>query len=111
MDDCPQTTSECMLPPRLETEDVECWGDRSHPDTSVSHLLTARVLGVMPKDFGFKTFTFNPCLYGIGWVKGKVPTPYGDIVVEINGGVAYVNYPDSITMINKSNGFKVVANK
>lgn len=111
MDDCPQTTSECMLPPRLETEDVECWGDRSHPDTSVSHLLTARVLGIIPKDFGFKTFTFNPCLYGIGWVKGKVPTPYGDIVVEINGGVAYVNYPDSITMINKCNGFKVVANK
>ncbi len=110
-DDCPQTTSECMLPPRIETADVECWGDRSHPDTSVSHILSAHVLGVIPEDYGYKSFVFKPHVFGFKQVKGKVPTPYGNIDVEIKDGVATIEYPEDIIIKNECADLTVVAKK
>lgn len=77
--DCPHTVSECMLPPRIESEDAECWGDRSHPDAAVSHILSGQILGIYPTDFGFKKFRFQPHLGSLESVEGIVPTPYGKI--------------------------------
>lgn len=98
LDNCAHTTSECMLPPRMESSDVECWGDRSHPDTSVSHILSGCILGVKPIEQGFKTFQFQPNLYGIKQLKGSIPTPYGEIEVRIEDNQCHLSYPQTIRL-------------
>jgi hypothetical protein len=42
----------------------------------------AYVLGVKPLEPGFKTFRLDPVVSVVDKVSGKVPTPYGDIVVD-----------------------------
>lgn len=63
----------------------------------------AYLLGVKPLEPGFKTFKVDPSTSVLDKVNGKVPTPYGDIVVEwekINGGIKYnVSYPYEIKCI------------
>lgn len=99
-EDCPHTVSECMLPPRIESETVECWGDRSHPDAAVSHILSGSILGVVPTGFGFGRFRFEPHSYGIETLGGVVPTPAGDIEVKIaKDGVSLV-YPKALVLEN-----------
>ncbi len=97
-EDCAHTTSECMLPPRIESSDIECWGDRSHPDTSVSHILSGSILGVTPTELGFRAFQFKPNLYGIKQLKGSIPTPYGDIEVWIEDTQCHLTYPKTIRL-------------
>ncbi len=89
----PMTTWECMTYPPLKESNGNAWGDRSHPDTAIAHIISAYVLGVMPEQAGFKTFTFAPHTYGFTNAKGIVPTKFGDIYVQwtIENNVMNVN--------------------
>ena len=70
----PRLTSECM------TLYSKGWGDEAHPDTCVASLYTNYVLGIVPLEPGFKTFSFNPLACElVDSAEGEVPTPYGPI--------------------------------
>ncbi len=89
----PQTTWECMTYPPLKESNGGAWGDRSHPDTSIAHILSAYILGVMPEKPGFKTFTVEPHTAHITNAKGIIPSKYGDIYASwsIENGVMSLN--------------------
>ncbi len=80
----PMTTWECMTYPPLKESNGGAWGDRSHPDTAIAHVLSAYILGVMPEKAGFKTFTVAPHTYGLTNAKGIIPSTYGDIYASWN---------------------------
>ena len=75
----PMTTWECMTYPPLKEGKGEAWGDRSHPDTAIAHVLTGFQLGVLPQKPGFETFSFCPHVYGLTHAEGVIPSPFGDI--------------------------------
>ncbi len=56
------------------------------------HLLTRYVLGVRPTAPGFGAVDISPQLGDLAWASGLVPTPRGDIRVELDakGGKAFV---------------------
>jgi alpha-L-rhamnosidase len=71
----PLTVTECMTP--LQGG----WGDDSHPDTAISGLLTAFILGVRPVELGFAQYSVKPHLSErIREAAGIVPTEKGEIV-------------------------------
>lgn len=75
----PHTTWECMTYPPQKNSYGGAWGDRSHPDTAVAHILSGYVLGILPEEIGFQSFTVKPHTSRLSYAKGIVPTPYGDI--------------------------------
>ena len=58
------------------------WGDESHPDTAIGGLFSSYVLGVVPTEPGFRTFSVKPQTGGLAWAEGVVPTPYGDVILR-----------------------------
>jgi alpha-L-rhamnosidase len=73
----------------------------------VTAWLSRYVIGVRPASPGFKTVYIRPNLGNLDFVKGKVPTPYGDIEVEArkdgNGNVKVKSrLPNGITEIEKT---------
>ena len=50
-------------------------------------------LGVTPAEPGYTTARIAPRLGGLEWAKGKVPTPFGLIEVEVNGSKVTVDSP------------------
>ncbi len=78
----PQTTWECMTYPPIKDAKGGAWGDRSHPDTAIAHVLTGYTLGVLPEQAGFETFTFEPHTALLTNAKGIIPSAYGDIKAE-----------------------------
>jgi hypothetical protein len=79
-------------------------GSRCHGyGTSPNGFLISEVAGVRPANPGFTTIFFSPLTAGLKWVKAKIPTMYGQIVVEWEmkkGGqlhsVIDANYPLSV---------------
>ena len=56
------------------------WWDESHPDTSITDVYPAYLLGVEPVEPGFRVFRVAPQPPpGLDWARGIVPTPHGDI--------------------------------
>jgi len=80
----PHTTWECMTYPPARLSNGGAWGDRSHPDTAIAHILTGYVLGVLPETIGFETFKVIPHTALVDNAKGIVPTKFGNIYVEWN---------------------------
>ncbi len=78
----PATTWECMTYPPYKESEGKAWGDRSHPDTAIAHILSAYILGIMPETPGFKAFNICPHTALVDNAKGIVPSKYGDIYVE-----------------------------
>ena len=78
----PATTTECMLYPPAENTKGEEWGDRSHPDTAVAHLMSGYLLGMEPIACGFETFKVEPHCCDLKFAKGIIPTPHGKIEAE-----------------------------
>ena len=73
----PLSVTECMHKMRGG------WGDDSHPDTSVAHIFSGYVLGIIPTSPGYETYEVKPHLTDrISWAKGIVPTPRGGIVAS-----------------------------
>jgi Bacterial alpha-L-rhamnosidase 6 hairpin glycosidase domain/Bacterial alpha-L-rhamnosidase C-terminal domain len=58
--------------------------------TSMSHAwsagaapaLSGYVLGVRPQSAGYHSWTVEPQVAGLAWAQGRVPTPYGPLVVK-----------------------------
>ena len=61
--------------------------------------LASSVLGISPLSAGYKTVKFDPNLAGLEWARGKYPTPYGDIEVEVTKTSASIKAPDGVTVI------------
>ena len=57
---------------------------------SPAYLLGRHFLGVRPVKPGFAEYVVEPHLGGLKWMKGRVPTPLGDIEVEVRDGKATV---------------------
>ncbi len=89
----PLTTWECMTYPPLKESNGGAWGDRSHPDTAIAHILSSYILGVMPSAAGFETFTVAPHTAHLENAKGIIPSKHGDIYASwsINDGVMSVS--------------------
>lgn len=45
------------------------------------YLFGKYLLGVKPTSPGYSSYVIEPSLGGLEWIKGKVPTPYGDIEI------------------------------
>lgn len=54
------------------------------------YLLGRYYVGVEPTAPGFSKYRVKPCLGGLDWLEGRVPTPSGDIVLTIRDGKATV---------------------
>ena len=54
------------------------------------YLLGRYYLGVAPTKPGFATYEVRPALGGLKWMKGKVPTPHGEIEVSVADGAVTV---------------------
>ena len=116
----PLTTWECMTYPPFPESRGQAWGDRSHPDTAIAHILTGYILGILPEKAGFETFTFEPHTSGLSNAKGIIPTTRGDIYAswEIIDGVMTVklDYSDKNKLahirLNKADAtsFNVIVN-
>ena len=61
--------------------------------------LAANVLGITPAKAGCKAVRFDPHLAGLEWARGKYPTPYGEIEVEISKNGASIKAPDEVEII------------
>jgi hypothetical protein len=72
----PCTTWECMIYPQGPAHGAN-WGDFSHPDTAMAHILTGYMLGIQPREPGFVRYAFVPHPSGLSWAKGVVPVPGG----------------------------------
>ena len=63
------------------------------------------VLGISPGEPGFKKVYIKPELGGLDYVKGKYPTPYGDIEIfaEKNNGkvICDIKAPEEIDVIKR----------
>lgn len=65
-------------------------GGVNRPTASLAHgwaasptvQLTEDILGVTPVDAGYRTWNIQPHPGTLGWARGSVPTPYGDIAVS-----------------------------
>ncbi|MFN8444407.1 MAG: alpha-L-rhamnosidase N-terminal domain-containing protein [Caldilineaceae bacterium] len=74
----------------------ECWGWGTHVhgwSSTPTKDLIFYTLGVTPDEPGYTTARIAPRLGGLAWAKGKVPTPFGMIEVEVNGKQVKVNSP------------------
>lgn len=60
---------------------------------SPAYLLGRYYLGVTPTAPGFAQYEVRPNLGGLKWFKGKVPTPKGEVSVEVRDGKATVRGP------------------
>ena len=63
----------------------EMWtvGDLSHAwNATPMYQMSGRILGITPTKPGFKEFIINPHFVGLGWAKGKIPTPLGTISIS-----------------------------
>lgn len=65
--------------------------------------LKTEVLGIKPRDFGYRKFSVEPHLCGLKYAEGAVPTPFGPIRVkaESSGGETkiYVDAPEECEQI------------
>lgn len=82
-DDVPHTTYECMTYPMHFAGGCENWGDASHPDTAMAHIMSGFILGIQPTSPGFDAYEIKPCMYGLTGAAGIVPVPSGEIEVDI----------------------------
>ena len=59
--------------------------------------LPAEILGLHPIEDGWKRFSIKPNLGDLMWVSASVPTPYGNIVIDINANIMTLNIPKGTT--------------
>jgi hypothetical protein len=59
--------------------------------------LARGVLGIWPLEGGYRRCRIAPRLGGLEWVRGSVPTPTGDIGVDIDSHGARVTLPEQVT--------------
>jgi hypothetical protein len=63
----------------------EMWdrGDLSHAwQCTPTYQMSARILGVTPATPGYQEIKVQPRVADLRWVKGRIPTPHGDVKVN-----------------------------
>ncbi len=83
----------------------ENWGNGTHVhgwSSSPTKDLIFYTLGVTPAEPGYSVARIAPRLGGLSWAKGTVPTPHGDIRVEVNGSSLKIESPIPI-IVNLAN--------
>ncbi len=55
--------------------------------------MTSEILGVTPLTPGFANFAFEPELFDLKFARGRIPTPHGNINVELELGKAVLTVP------------------
>jgi len=64
-------------------ERFQCAGSLCHGWTAVCNYFAGRhVLGIMPLEPGFSSFSFSPHVMGLPHAEGIIPTPHGPITVK-----------------------------
>ena len=63
------------------------------------HELQTMILGVEPLHSGFSLFRFNPHLFDLKFAFGRIPTPFGNIHVDLQPGNAKIEIPCGCTAI------------
>ena len=74
----------------------ECWGWGTHVhgwSSTVTKDMVFYTLGVTPAEPGCTTARIAPRLGSLAWAKGKVPTPFGLIAVEVTAEQVMVDSP------------------
>ena len=61
-----------------------------------TYLFGRYYLGIRPTAVGYETFEMKPNLGGLEWIKGAVPTPFGDIEAEISSSSIKVTVPSGM---------------
>jgi hypothetical protein len=72
------------------TISLEAWNVKAKPNLDLNHawgavplnIISRYVLGVTPKDPGFKKISIRPQLGNLKYVKGVIPTAAGEITIE-----------------------------
>ena len=76
-------------------------GTAQETASCINNILHRYILGISPCSGGFKNFSFNPYLGDLDFIKGKVPTPSGDIIVECTKKdeklIGTINVPDGLS--------------
>lgn len=63
-----------------------------------AHLLPAHILGIKPTSPGYRTVEIRPALGDLAWAAGVMPTPHGNIEVEITpSGECILTVPAGIS--------------
>ncbi|MCL1794602.1 MAG: hypothetical protein FWG34_12120 [Oscillospiraceae bacterium] len=88
----PCTTWECMIYPVGQASGKN-WGDLSHPDTAMAHIMSGYMLGVQPTKPGFSEYRVKPLSFGLEFASGCVPTGFGGIEFE------WKKTPDSFSAV------------
>ena len=60
------------------------------------YLLGKYYLGVTPTEPGYRKYEVRPCLGGLSWMRGDVPTPFGPIHIELSEKTLSVTAPAGI---------------
>ena len=79
----------------------ECWGWGTHVhgwSSTVTKDMVFYTLGVTPSEPGYTAARIAPRLGPLEWAKGKVPTPFGLIEVEVTGEKVGVTSPVPFTL-------------
>lgn len=70
-----------------------------------SAILPSEILGIKILEDGWKRFSINPDLGSLKWVSSSIPTPYGNIVININKKRMTLNIPAGTTAEWKGKSF------
>jgi hypothetical protein len=68
--------------------------------------LPAAIFGIRPVDDGWRTFTIAPDLGYLDWAITCIPTPHGNIIVDVHNRKMTVQIPSGTTMEWRSKKFK-----
>jgi hypothetical protein len=66
-------------------------------------------LGVKPTSPGFKTYRIDPALGGLKWMKGTVPTPNGNISLDITMNTIRVKADEGVGILTIKSSTPVTA--
>lgn len=86
--------------PEPTRSDCHAWG--AHP---LFHYF-ASFLGIRPTAPGFAEVEIHPQLGGLEWAKGTMPTPFGDLTVEVTGDSVRVVVPEGMNAVLNQDGRK-----
>lgn len=62
-------------------------------------LLSGELLGLHPLEPGWRRFSFEPNLGGLDWIAATVPTPHGDIMVDMEKGRVNLRAPKGVEVV------------
>lgn len=71
--------------------------------------LPSEILGLRPLEDGWKRFSVEPNLGALKWASATVPTPFGNIVVDVNGNMMTLDVPSGT--IAEWNGRQIIGPK